>query len=118
MPRARRVRPTATPTVEAAPGAEPPLTAPSSQKERALWLNEHLLLRQLLYRFNNEHRGAGRGWFGRVKEVARLAGRVADVLERQDGTADAPRASLVRSLELLALLDAVRRDLEGSSDRS
>ena len=73
-----------------------------------MWLSEHLLLRQLLYRFNNEHRGAGRGWFGRVKEVARLAGRVADALERQDGAADRPRTAFVRSLELLALLDAVR----------
>ena len=73
-----------------------------------MWLSEHLLLRQLLYRFNNEHRGAGRGWFGRVKEVARLTGRIADVLDGPINVGVGPRAALLRSLELLALLDAVR----------
>lgn len=112
MPRVRRRRPPAQAdgAVSAASiaSAPAPASALTSQKERTLWLNEHRLLRQLLYRFNNEHRGAGRGWFGRVKEVARLMGRIADALEGQTAAGVGPRAALIRSLELLALLDAVR----------
>ena len=91
----------------------PEVTARRKDKVQTeeLWRSEHLLLRQLLYRFKNEHHGAGRTWFGRVKEVARLVGRIEIELDLQAGDGQAgggPTTQAISALRLLALLDAVR----------